>query len=151
MTEALFGIPTNETIANTGMAPQALKFSQWLESVFQPVGYNGAPNPSTDPMECYQYLNNRRTVIQQTANQEPLVRIFDKDLNPIATIGDYLHCEIEELMADSGKAKCVIRFDNWLTNWIINENSIFADIHLIVDPIPTKPNWRTRWAGRSPK
>ena len=148
MTEALFGIPTNETIANTGMAPQALKFSQWLESVFQPVGYNGAPNPSTDPMECYQYLNNRRTVIQQTANQEPLVRIFDKDLHPIATIGDYLHCEIEELMADSGKAKCVIRFDNWLTNWIINENSIFADIHLIVDPIPTKPNWRTRWGGK---
>lgn len=148
MTEALFGIDTNQTIFNTNMAPEALMFTQWLESAFQPIGYNGTPNPSTDPMECYQYINNRRSLIQQSANQQPLVRIADKNLKVMASISDYLHCEIEELMADSGKAKCVIRFDNWLTNWVINENSIFEDIHLIVDPIPTKPDWRSRWGGK---
>src|ERR1700721_1761808 len=113
MPEELFGIPTDATIANTNMAPEALAFSQWLESVFQPVGFNGTPDPSTDPMESYQYLNHRRDVIQQSANQQPMVRIADKNLNIMATISDYMHCEIEELMADSGKAKCVIRFENW--------------------------------------
>jgi hypothetical protein len=153
MTQSLFGIPENSTIANTPLGPLALDFSQWLESVFQPVGYTGAPDLSTDPMECYQYLNNKRNLKVASANQAPLVRIADKNLNIVATIGDIgggseISCEVEELMADSGKGKCVIQFSNWLTNWIINENSIYEDLHLLVDPIPTAPDWRTRWGGK---
>jgi hypothetical protein len=153
MTEFLYGIPTNPTINDTPLAPEALQFSQWLADVFQPVGFNGTPNLSTDPMECYQYLNHRRNVIADAANQPPLVRIADKNLDIMTTIGDinggsYLTCEVEELIADSGKAKCVLLFSHWLTNWIINENSIYEDLHLLVDPIATKPNWRTRWGGK---
>jgi hypothetical protein len=153
MTESLFGIPTNLTINDTPLGPEALQFSQWLANVFQPVGYNGTPDLATNPMETYQYLNNRRNVQADAANQPPLVRIADKNLNIMTTIGDinggsYLSCEVEELIADSGKAKCVLLFSHWLTNWIINENSIYEDLHLLVDPIATQPGWRTRWGGK---
>lgn len=153
MTQSLFGNPENSTIANTPFGPFALKFSQWLENIFDPVGFNGTPDLATNPMETYQYINNRRNLRVASANQPPLVRIADKNLNIVATIGDLtggseISCEVEELMADSGKGKCVIQFSNWLTNWIINENSIYEDIHLLVDPIPTAPDWRTRWGGK---
>src|ERR1700722_16353073 len=153
MTQSLFGVGLNETIDNTPFGPAALQFSQWLEGVFQVVGASGVPDPSTDPMETIQYLKNKRSVTIASANQAPLVRIADKNLNIVATIGDIgggseITCEVEELMADSGKGKCVIQFSNWLTNWIINENSIYEDLHLLVDPIPTQPDWRTRWGGK---
>lgn len=153
MTQSLFGSQQNPTINDTSLGPAALQFSQWLEGVFQQVGFNGAPNPSTDPMECYQYINNRRNLRVSSANQAPLVRIADKNLNIVATIGDLtggseISCEVEELMADSGKGRCVIQFSNWLTDWIINKNSIYEDLHLLVDPIPTQPHWSTRWGGK---
>lgn len=148
MTEALFGVPTNLTIDQLGFQPQALAFSQWLEGIFEPIGANGAPDLGTDPMACYQYLNNRRNVIINSANQKPLVRIADKNLNIVAEIGEEMSCTTEELMADSGKATCILRFENWLTPWILNENSIYEDLHLLVDPIPTQQDWRTRWGGK---
>jgi hypothetical protein len=144
----LFGPTTSEAVNNAGMAPTSLQFNQWLANAFQPVGINGVPDLATHPMDCYQYLNNKRDVILGAANQKPLVRIADKNLNIKATIGEEVSCTVEELMADSGKATCIIRFDNWLTDWIVNQNSIYEDLHLIVDPIPTQPDWRTRWGGK---
>lgn len=143
MTEALFGIPTNPTLST--LAPQ---FSRFLDGVFAPIGSDGAPDIDTDPMVKYQYLANKRQTILDSGNQKPLVRIADKNLNIMATIGEEMSCVVEELMSDSGKAKCVIRFDNWLTDWIINQNSVYEDLHLLVDPNPTKPDWRTRWGGK---
>lgn len=147
MTEALFGVPLNLTLDNIDQ-PLALKFTNWLENVFEPPGSAGVPAAASDPMETYQYLNNQRTMKKLSANQKPLVRIADKNLNVVAVLGEELSCEVEELMSDSGKAKCVIRFTNWMSDWIINQNNIFNDLHLLVDPIPTAPDWKTRWGGK---
>ena len=145
---SLFGIPQTPTINDFVGTPAALKFTNWLEGVFKPVGYNGTPDLSTDPMATYQYLNYRRQTILDSANQKPLVRIADKNLEIKATISGEMSCVVEELMADSGKATCILRFDNWLTDWIVNKNTIYEDLHLLVDPIPTQPDWRTRWGGK---
>lgn len=152
---SLFGITQVPTINDFIGTPAALKFNQWLEGVFPPVGYNGTPDLSTDPMSTYQYLNNRRQTILDSANQKPLVRIADKNLNIVATVSEEMSCVVEELMADSGKATCILRFDNWLTSWIVNETSIYEDLHLLVDPIPTYPtvdgvpqDWQIRWGGK---
>lgn len=149
MTESLFGVPTNVDINTVlGMLPQQLQFTKWLENVFNPIGSAGVPNALTDPLPTYRYLNNRRGVIQAAANQKPLIRLADKNLNIVATLGGEMSCTVEELTADSGKASCIIRFDNWLTDWLIHTNSIYEDIHLLVDPIPSNQNWRWRWGGK---
>lgn len=148
MTEALFGIPTNATINNTPFGPAALNFTTAALGGNRVVGADGCPSPAVDPMGCYQYLDNRRKVIAASGNQKPLVRLADKNLNIVATISEELSCTVEELMADSGKATCVIRFDNWLTDYMINQTSLYEDLHLLVDPIPTSPDWRTRWGGK---
>ena len=51
-------------------------------------------------------------------------------------------------MHDSGQAKLVIRYENWLTNFIVNLTNIDEDLHLLIDPVPTQPDWRTRWGGK---
>jgi hypothetical protein len=141
VTESLFGIP----IINQ---PLSLKFSNWLEGVFDPIGANGVPDASETPMEAYRYLKNQDNLMKLSVNQKPLVRLADKDLNVVATISEEMSCEVEELMSDSGKAKCVLRYNNWLAPYITQQNNIFNDLHLLVDPIPTQPTWKTRWGGK---
>ena len=150
MTETLFGIPTGPfTIGEVaGMGPMAIQFQQWLQGVFAPNGVDGAPDPATDPMSSYAYLSNRARVINGAAQQRPLVRLADKNLNIVAQLTEEMSCDFEELMSDSGHAKYVVRYENWLVDFILNQTRIDEDLHLILDPIPTAPDWRTRWGGK---
>jgi hypothetical protein len=137
-----------------GQVPQ-LAFSQAVDNLFPLVGANGCPNPTTDPMACYQYLNNMRTVIQQAANQQPLIRLADPNLNILTDLTGEMNASVEELMSDSGQAKVVIRYENWLEDYMINGITINQDLHLLIDPIPTYPtvdgipqDWQIRWGGK---
>ena len=122
MTETLFGIPTGPfTIGEVaGMGPMAIQFQQWLQGVFAPNGVDGAPDPATDPMSSYAYLSNRARVINGAAQQRPLVRLADKNLNIVAQLTEEMSCDFEELMSDSGHAKYVVRYENWLVDFILN-------------------------------
>lgn len=142
-------------ITNLGNTAGMLKFDQHFDELFEPVGVNGCPDPATEPMACLQYLHNRRRIIQDAANQQPLIRLADKDLNILCQLDGELDCTAEELMADSGQAKCTIRQDHWLENYMINGLSINEDLHLLIDPIPTYPvvggviqDWQIRWGGK---
>src|SRR5580693_7245034 len=97
-------IDLSETVSNLEQGVQAifrqntLQFSQWIDDVFQPVGADGCPDPAVNPMGAWNYLNNRRSVIQGAANQKPLIRLTDKNHNILTNITGELNCTYEDLM-----------------------------------------------------
>lgn len=151
----LFGISTNQSELALVNNPVSLAFSQTVDQFFQPIGTNGCPNPASNPMGAYQYLANRRSVIQAAANQQPLIRLADSNMNILTTLTEEMSASVEELMADAGQAKVVIRYEHWLEDYLINGISINQDLHLLIDPIPTYPevggipqDWQIRWGGK---
>lgn len=133
-----------------GLVQPTLEFTQWINGVFKDriVGKDGPPDPSTDPMSAYRYVRGRRDVIEASARQRPMVRLFDKNMEPVAQITGERSASIEELMSDAGQANVVLRHDNWLTDFILHQTKVHEDLHLVVDPNPTRPTWRTRWGGK---
>lgn len=125
-----------------------LSFNSGLDPVLGTVGEFGCPDPALDPMACYRYLDGMRDIIKQAANQKPLIRLADKDLNIVTDITGEMSASVEELMADSGQATVVIRFDHWIEDYVINGVTITEDLHLLIDPIPTQQDWRVRWGGK---
>lgn len=125
-----------------------MQSSRSVDDLFAPVGTAGCPDPLFDPMGSYQYLNNRRSVIQGAANQTPLIRLADKNMDLMCALTGELSCTFEENMSDSGQLKCVVRYDNWIQDYVVNSLSINEDLHIIVDPIPTNPSWEYRWGGK---
>lgn len=128
------------------ITPGILAFTEGVDHLFEPVAA-GAPDPNTNPMACLRYLTHRRDVIQSAANQQPLIRLADQNLRILTPLTGEISCSFEELVADSGQAKVVIRYDHWLEDHIINL-PINTDLHLLIDPIPTQEDWRTRWGGK---
>ena len=51
-------------------------------------------------------------------------------------------------MADTGGGTCVIRRDNWLSNFILHDRRVEEDLHFTLDPIPTNRHFRRRWGGK---
>lgn len=128
-----------------------LKFTNWLSGMFTPdLEGNGpkCPSPSEHPMAALQYMRNKRTVIRDSAGQRPMVRLADKDLTIMAELTGEMSCEYEELAADSGQAKYIVRYDNWIVDYIVNRTRVDEDLHLLIDPSPTERDWRTRWGGK---
>jgi hypothetical protein len=130
-------------------------FSRSVSDLFAVVGANGCPDPAVNPMGALQYLQNRRSVIQGCANQKPLIRLADKNLNLLTDLTGEISCEVEEMMADSGTCKTVIKYAHWLEDFIINGLTINEDLHILIDPIPTHPtvqgvpqDWQIRWGGK---
>lgn len=143
------------TLEQFGYTPGTLAFSSWVDSLFEPVGFNGCPDPGSDPYGAFRYINNRRDVIKGSANQKPLIQLADNNLNVLAPLTGEITCSAEELMADAGQCKLVILIDNWLENYMINETSVNQDLHILIDPIPTYPmvngvpqDWQIRWGGK---
>jgi hypothetical protein len=136
----LFGVPEVPALP--------IEFSQLLANVFAPNGTDGVPDPVTDPMTTFTYMMNKANLITQSAQQRPMTRLADKNLQIMAELVGELSCDTQELMSDTGATSLVITYDNWLIDWIVNLTQVNEDIHLIVDPCPTQRNWRTRWGGK---
>lgn len=153
--ENLWGIiPQTPNIDQTALQPIEIAYTQMLAGVFAPIGtgVNGTegvcPDPSANPMTCLQYMTNRNDTIIRAAQQRPLIRIADKNLNPIAILSEEMGATFEEKWDDSGSGKVTLRYDNHLVDYLVNQTRVDEDLHLLVDPIPTKPDWRTRWGGK---
>jgi hypothetical protein len=123
--------------------------TRWMANVWDTaIGQIAAPDPATEPMMMYRQLRTKRWIMEQSALQQPMLRLYDGSMNYIANLTGELSGSVEELMADSGKANVVIRYDNWLGDYIINQTADYEDLHLVMDPIPTAPTWQTRWGGK---
>ena len=152
---SLWGIiPETPSIDQTHLSRLEIAFDQFLKGLFAPTGTgkNGeegvCPDAVKNPMTCLQYIEHRTDVIVKAAQQKPLIRIADGDLNPIAVIGDELQAAFEERWDDSGSGKLTLRYDHHLVDWIVNQTRADQDLHILVDPIPSAPTWRTRWGGK---
>lgn len=143
----LYGIPEQPTLSAL-LPPVGINFAKLLDGVFAPNGTDGPPDPVLDPMSAFTYLVNKANIRRQSAQQRPMMRLADQNLNIIAEIVGELSCDTEELMSDTGQARVVINYDNHLVDYMINRIQVYTDLHLIIDPIPTQRTWETRWGGK---
>jgi hypothetical protein len=125
-----------------------LKFTRWLDDLLPTPGLTGVPDLMTQPLQCASYLQGVRQVAISAGKQRPLVRLADRNLDVMTELDGELSCSIEELLGDTGKCILTIRHDHWLTDYLIHQTKPVSDLHLLVDPIPTQQNWRTRWGGK---
>nr|WP_238997121.1 hypothetical protein [Mycolicibacterium sp. CBMA 361] len=116
------------------------------------VGREGVPD-LTDPMIIYRYLEKRRQVEIESVRQRPLLRLWDKNMHYIGQIAQERSVMVEEVMADSGAGSIVLRRDNWLSDFILNDRRMEEDLHVTMDPVRGLPNslgrqghWRQRQA-----
>jgi hypothetical protein len=135
---------------SSGIVEPSFEFTKNLAGVFHDkvIGAFSTPLPSSDPLSSYRYLNSRRQVLTDATRQRPLIRMQDKNLNQLATIGQEFSCQFEEIAADSGEATVVIRGGDYLGDFVRNAVRIEEDLHLSIDPIATQPSWKTRWGGK---
>jgi hypothetical protein len=140
-------IPTS--LDEIGLAAPTLQFTSWLAGVFpHAIGAAGAPDLLKSPEETFRYVNGRRQIIQDSPKQRPLIRLADKEMDLVGDIQGERRFSVEELYADSGKLTGAIRYGNWLTDYMVHETRVHEDLHILVDPIPTQEDWRTRWGGK---
>jgi hypothetical protein len=112
------------------------------------IAADGVPNPKSSALESYRYLEGRRQTINDSMRQRPLLRLWDKDMKYIGQIAQEKSVQVEELMADAGGANIVVRRDNWLSDTILYDRRSVEDLHITLDPNPTKTSWKTRWGGK---
>lgn len=127
---------------------QTVQFDEWVGSLLNTPGADGIPDQVSAPMQCANYLSGARDVVIKGSYTRPLIRVTDANMQVMGELHGELSCSIEELIDDTGKCQISILYDNWLTDWMLNKTMVFADLNLIIDPYPTKPDWRSRWGGK---
>lgn len=107
-----------------------------------------APDPVSNPVGAFRYLDRRRQVITESARQRPLIRLWDKNMDPIGVVAAEQALDAEELMHAAGQGGVTLRSDDWLSEFLIKDVRAEEDLHITIDPNPTKRSWRTRWGGK---
>lgn len=131
-----------------GLLVKPLNFTQWLPNTILPqAGAAGVPTLDT-PCTTLKYINGRRRTILEAAKLRPLIRIADKDLKVMCELDGEISGSYEDLSSDTGQVNISIRYDNWLSDWMIHQTRNVEDLHILIDPNPLKPDWRTRWGGK---
>ncbi len=113
------------------------------------VGSDGvAPDPRTDPISAYRYLDAKRELIDIEAKSRPLVRLWDNQMRYIGTVAAEKSLEAEEMLHDTGSADIVLRGDDWLVDFLRSDVRKDEDLHITIDPYPRRRSWRWRWGGK---
>ena len=147
----LFGAPINPI---NNIEPPVYFTNLWTnplthDPLFPTTGANGCPDGKLNPTGAFNYIRNKREVIEKSAQQRPLFRLADKDLNIVGELTGEMSAEFEELAMDSGTARYVVRYDNWLVDYIVNLTRVEEDLHLVIDKNPAEPDdCRRRWGGK---
>lgn len=119
----------------------------WVEPYIQIAGPE-VPDHRVAPCQAATYLDGKRNAILEIGKLRPLIRLADHNLRAMTEVEGELSCSVEELMDDTGVAKITVRYSNWLMDYITNQTRPVQDLHLLIDFVPTRPNWRTRWGGK---
>jgi hypothetical protein len=114
----------------------------------QLIGAFSAPVPKQDPLSAFRYTEGRNRVLKESFRQRPLVRLQDKNLKQVATVGSEMSCTFEEIAADTGEAAVVLRGGDYLGDFVRNAVRLEEDLHLSIDTVPTRLSWKTRWGGK---
>jgi hypothetical protein len=137
-------------ITGEGFTRPPLEFTRQVMGRFADhvVGAMSAPLPVDDPLASYRYIRGRTQTLVDAMKQPGLVRLQDKNYSQLAPIPQAQSVRFEEIAADTGEAGVVIRGGDYLSQWVRNAVRIEEDLHLSIDPIPTMPDWKTRWGGK---
>jgi hypothetical protein len=127
-----------------------LEFTQNIMKRFadRVIAGMGAPLPLDDPMASYRYIRSRLDTQAASVKQPGLVRMQDKNLNQLASLHQAQSVRCEEIAADTGEIGVVFRGGDYLGDFVRNAVRIEEDLHISVDPIPTAPDWRSRFGGK---
>ncbi|QXN76703.1 hypothetical protein [Mycobacterium phage Maco7] len=109
---------------------------------------SGPPDPRNNPLRALRYARTRRNVIVKSYKQRPLIRVWDKNHDYIGRITAEKSVDWQELMYSPGSAKILLRRNNWLSDFLIKDVRADEDLHITIDPRPTKRSWETRWGGK---
>jgi hypothetical protein len=159
-------IPAAATITITGSAPIIPGTSQ-LTPVGVTITITGrapvlsnvtpqAPAPTsvltpTEFREIEQQLNDRRHAYQSRKVPQPLIRLWDKEMQLIARIVIPETWECEEIAHDNGMARIEIvgKDNDWLREILMFKTRPAEDLHITIDPDPSRPtDWKNRWGGK---
>jgi len=104
MGETIFGFPLNAI--NTLELP--VRFTNiWTnplgQNVFETPGANGCPDGKLSPGGAFNYIRNKRDLIEKSAQQRPLFRLADKNLGLVGELTGEMSAEFEELI------RCAVR------------------------------------------
>jgi hypothetical protein len=130
--------------------PDLLKIQQKADKKYRAsvIGIDGVPDAHKDPMQSYRYIVARRNVIIGSHKQRPLIRLWDKDMNFIGRLTGERDVSWQELMHSAGAASVKVLRSNWLADFLIKDVRAEEDLHITIDPRPSKRHWSTRWAGK---
>jgi len=151
--QTAFGnLDLGDVLSAVGLGNIGIEFNKFvddlIEEIFGEPGRDGVPGLDTHPMAALNYMHNKNRAIVEAAQQRPMVRLADKNLDILTELREEMTCEYEELAADTAQARYIVRYENWIVDHIINQVRIDEDLHILIDPIPTERNWRTRWGGK---
>ena len=142
----------SQALQNLGLMPAAspvgIKLTSWIDGFLPTPGAPDVPDVRTAPAQTAAYLNGVRTTIIEATKIKPLIRLADNNLDVMQELDGEVDVSVEELMDDTGKCTVKITYDNWLTDYMTNQTHLIADLNLLIDPIPTQPDWRKRWGGK---
>lgn len=127
-----------------------LEFTRHMAQQMQDyiIGAMSKPLPATDPIAAYRYNEARARTLKDGFKQRPLLRMQDKNLRQLATIGGEMSCRFEEIATDTGEAGVVIRGGSDLGDFVRNAVRIEEDLHLSIDINPQRLSWKTRFGGK---
>ena len=126
----------------------SLQFSAWVNSFFPGPAPPDIPDLTTAPASAMCQLDGIRKVMLRSGLQRPLIRVTDGNLDVMCELRGEVSCSVEDIGDDTGKLTIEIDYDNWLVDWMTHQTMDVADLNIILDPIPTQPDWRTRWGGK---
>lgn len=132
------------TITITGRAPV-------LSNVTPPAPAPTSVLTPTEFREIEQQLNDRRHAYQSRKVPQPLIRLWDKEMQLIARIVIPETWECEEIAHDNGMARIEIvgKDNDWLREILMFKTRPAEDLHITIDPNPDKPHdWKNRWGGK---
>lgn len=114
-----------------------------------PIGSDGvAPDPRTDPISAYRYLDARRDLKVAEARQRPLIRLWDKSMRYIGTVANEKSVNVEQLLHDTGTGTIELFASDWLTKFLRTDVRAEEDLHVTIDPYPNNRNWRWRYGAK---
>lgn len=98
-----------------------------------------------------QQLVERQKSYQSRKVKQPLIRLWDKDMQFIARIENQERWDYEEIAHEDGTAHVEIVGKDmaWLREIVVFQTRTGEDLHITIDPDPDDPtDWRNRWGGK---
>lgn len=101
--------------------------------------------------ELQMHLLERRWAYMNRRTKQPLIRLWDKDMQFVARLENLDRWDWEELATDDGEAHVTFsgQANDWLREIVTYQIGDDEDVHITIDPDPDKPHdWRSRWGGK---